>query len=96
MKKIIGTELVFLSLSLAPGLVMADCLDLSGFTSWALQDESTVIFYRRNQVLAVVTFSNCTVQPSSRIRLLKNYVWETDEIQVDDDRCSILSVNVSY
>ncbi len=94
--KIIFIAFVFLSLSLAPGFVRADCLDLSSFTSWALQDESTVIFYRGNQVLGVITFANCTVQPTSRIRLLKNYVCETDKIQVDDEACSILSVNSSY
>lgn len=96
MKKIVLIAFLLLCLSLAPGLTRADCLDLSGFTSWALQDESTVIFYRGNQVLAMVTFSNCTVQPSSRIRLLKNYVCEADEIQVDDDACSIISVKVGY
>ncbi len=96
MKKIMFIAFVFLGLFLAPGFVRADCLDLSSFTSWALQDESTVVFYRGNQVLASITFSNCTVQPTSRIRLLKNYVCEGDRIQVDNEACSILSVNATY
>ncbi len=96
MKKIVLTAFLFLCMSLAPGLTRADCLDLSGFTSWALQDDGTVIFYRGNQVLAAVTFSNCTVQPSSRIRLVQNYVCEADKIQVDDDTCSIISIKVTF
>ncbi|HSR13010.1 MAG TPA: hypothetical protein VLS90_16310 [Thermodesulfobacteriota bacterium] len=77
---------------LYPAAGRADCTDLSSFTAWVLQDDGSVIFYRGHRVLGNITLADCTVQPASYIALLKNYVCDTDHIQVDGTNCTIMTV----
>ena len=85
---------IFLLFSLTPKMVSADCLDLSVYTSWALQDPQTIIFYKGKSPLAIVKMLDCTIQPTSRVRLLQGYVCSSDQIEIDGQACSILTVQV--
>jgi hypothetical protein len=77
---------------LAPNLALSDCLDLGGFTSFYVQDESTILFYNQNTPIAKVVLQDCSVGPSSSIRLLKNYMCDSDSLMVDGKECSIMTL----
>ncbi len=94
-KILLALFVVFLSW-LSPGFLSADCVDLGYFTDWALQDSRTIILYRGRRPLAVVTLSDCKVNRSSRIRLVQSYVCDSDKIVVDDEICTIITVQGSY
>ena len=83
-------------LLLIPTLAFADCLDLGGFTSWIFEDTHTIVFYMETRPVARLEIPYCTVDPSSNIRLIKSYVCDTDDIMIDNEKCSIITVNVLY
>jgi hypothetical protein len=83
-----------LFLSLFPGLLLADCLDLADYTRWDLQDPHTIIFYRQNTPLAILKVPDCTIQTYSRVRLLQSFVCGGDKIEIDGQTCSILTVKI--
>jgi len=79
-------------LLLKPTLALSDCVDLKRSTGWYVQGAHTIIFYDGNRPLAAVDVWNCTVNPSSDIRLLQNYVCDADKIVVDGEKCNIMTV----
>ncbi len=82
-------------LFLSSGLLWADCLDLSEYTGWDLKDAHTITFYRGNRSLAVLQIPDCTIQTSSRVRLIQNFVCGGDKIEIDGQTCSIQDVQVA-
>ena len=82
-------------LFLSPGVLLADCLDLAEYTGWDLRDSHTITFYRGNRPLAVLQIPDCAIQPSSRVRLIQNFVCGGDKIEIDGQNCSILNVQVT-
>jgi hypothetical protein len=85
--------LIFGSLLLAPNLAVSDCMDLSGYTSFYVQNDGSILFYTQNTPIAKVVLQNCTVSPSSSIRLLKNYVCDSDSLVVDGQECAIMTLD---
>ena len=76
-----------------PNLVLADCADIGGFSSFSVEG-STVTLYSGGT--PYVKFDvQCDIQQTSRIQLLKGYVCDGDEILVDGSRCTILNVVTS-
>jgi len=75
-----------------PSLAVSDCKDFGRVTSWYVQDESTIIFYSRNQPVAKIVLQDCTVDSSSNIRFLKTYMCESDSLLIDGRECAILSL----
>lgn len=96
MKKISLVLLGLMVLSLIPGLSLADCLDLSSFTGWALQDSNRIIFYRDRRPLALIHIPDCSIRPDSSVRLLQSYVCDGDKIEIDGEACSIMTVKLPY
>jgi hypothetical protein len=94
MKKRIPILLSLPILFLLPALVSADCLDLGGYTSWVLEDTHTVVFYMGERPIARLQIEDCTISPSSTIRLIKSYVCDSDSIEIDGETCSIITVQV--
>jgi hypothetical protein len=92
MKKKIFILLSFSILLFSPNLVLSDCLDLGHFTSWNVQDNHTILFYRQNSPLAKVDLQGCTVTASSNIRLTKSYLCNGDVLIVDGRECSIMTI----
>ena len=84
---------LFLFLCL-PDLGLADCVDLGNFNRFYVQDDGSIIFYYNNIPLGTVELQDCTANSSSNIRLLKSFVCEGDEVLVDGDRCTLLSVTI--
>lgn len=85
---------LFLFLCL-PDLGLADCVDLRNFNRFYVQDDGSIIFYYNNVPLGTVELQACTANSSSNIRLLKSFVCQGDEILVDGDRCTLLSVTIN-
>jgi hypothetical protein len=96
MKKRIFILLSLLILFLLPALVPADCLDLGGYTGWVLEDTHTVVFYMGERPIARLQIEDCAISPSSTIRLIKSYVCDSDSIEIDGEKCSIITVQVLY
>jgi hypothetical protein len=96
MKMRILIPVIFLILLLFPPLVSADCLDLGEFTNWVLEDEHTVVFYRQMRPMARVEIPNCSIGPSSNIRLIKSYVCDSDEIMINNKKCHIMTLKALY
>jgi len=94
-KKIIVLFILGILLFL-PILVSADCLDLGDFTNWVLEDEHTVVFYREERPMARLEIPDCSIRPSSNIRLIKSYVCDSDDIIIDNEKCHIMTVKVLY
>jgi hypothetical protein len=85
----------FLSVSmllLTPSLALSDCVDLGQYTSVYVQDERTILFYNQNTPIAKVVLQDCSVSSSSSIRLLKNYVCDSDSLMVDEQECAIITL----
>ncbi len=77
---------------MAPDGVMADCMGISYFDSFVvLEGNTTVVLYDGPVVIAKIDL-DCVVRQTSRIRLLKNYVCDGDDILIDDARCRIMVV----
>jgi hypothetical protein len=96
MRKKIRILLTFAILLLLPNLAFADCLDLGGFTGWVVEDTHTIVFYMGTISIARLEIPNCTIHPSSGILLIKSYVCDSDDIMIDNEKCSILTVQVLY
>jgi hypothetical protein len=95
MKKILR-GLSFTVLLLYSTLVSADCLDLERFTSWVVEDTHTIVFYAGVKPIARLEIPNCEIQPTSKIRLIRSYVCDSDEIEIDGEACRMISVEVLY
>jgi len=79
-----------------PTIVSADCVDLGKFTSWVLESQHKIIFYVGVKPIARLEVQDCEIQPSSSIRLIQSYMCDSDEIIIDDHKCSIISVEILY
>ena len=78
-----------------PSLAVCDCTDFGRVTSWYVQDESTIIFYSRNKPVAKIVLQGCTVNSSSNIRFLKDYICDGDSLLIEGDECAIMSLTAA-
>jgi hypothetical protein len=92
MNKVILAIFTISCVILSPHLALSDCLDFGNYTSWYAQDDQTLVFYAQNVPIARVVLQDCTVNASSNIRLLKNYMCDSDSILIDGQECSIMQV----
>jgi hypothetical protein len=88
--------LLSLMLLLSPTLVLGDCADLSNYTDWVREDSHTIVFYEGNIPLARLNIPYCEVLPSSTVRLIKFYMCDSDDIIIDNNRCTLMTVKVLY
>ena len=91
-----ATKIIFLiglgMLLFSPVLVLADCVSLVSFTDWFAQDTHHVVFYRGSRPLASLNVPYCSINPSSTILLIKSYVCDSDNITIDGEECTIMTV----
>jgi hypothetical protein len=77
-----------------PTLVLADCADIAGFSSFSISGGNTVTLYSGSD--PYVKFdAECDIQPTSDLQLIRGYVCDGDEVLVDGSRCTILNVTSS-
>ncbi len=77
-----------------PHLGFADCTEIGNFDNFRVQDDGSIIFYTGNAALGKVQLQDCTAGPASDIRLPGLSVCDGDEIMVDGQKCTILSLTV--
>ncbi len=75
-----------------PVLAAADCINIGRFNNFSLQGSTTVTLYSGSSPVARFDIQNCSVQPSSRIELIKSDVCDGDEILIDGDRCIMMEL----
>ena len=90
-KFIIALSLALLLLS--AGLLRADCTDFSRSTSWSVEGQQKIIFYRGSTPFASVVLQDCLVYPNSNVQLTKQYMCGSDKIFVDGQECSLVSLD---
>ena len=92
MKKNILMGLCLGIVLVVPNVVLADCADLGGFTSFSVTG-NTVTLYLGNAPLAKFDVRcDVEVQPDSRLQLIKSLVCDGDEVLVDGSTCTVLDV----
>jgi len=94
MKRILFLMLVITLVLLSSNIVFSDCVDLKRSNSWYAQGGHTVIFYVGISPIAYVDM-RCPVKPSSTIRLMTNYICDSDSIVIDGEVCNIMTVRSS-
>ncbi len=93
MIKIIFIFLCFGFFMILPNLVLADCADIGGFSSFSVTG-NTVTLYSGNTPF-VKFDAQCDVEPTSKLQLIKGYVCDGDEVLVDGSKCTILGIDSS-
>jgi len=94
MKKNILMLLCLGILLVLPNLVLADCADLEGFTSFSVTAGNTVTLYSMNTPFVKFDVQG-SIDPTSKLQLVKGYVCDGDEVLVDGSKSTILNVNSS-
>ncbi len=91
MKRMILIFLCLLAASILPAAAFADCMLVEYFDNFMIQEDDTIILYNGSVALVKIDVE-CNVEPDSRIRLLKNYLCNGDNILIDGSTCMIVSV----
>ena len=91
MRKRFLIVLCLLFILILPVTVSADCMGVSFFDNFILRGSNTVVLYSGTAPLVKIDV-DCTVQPTSNIRLLRNYLCDGDDILIDDSTCKIITV----
>ncbi len=84
--------LSLLFLLFLPGAASADCISVGNFDNFVLVGDDTVILYDGGAAVVKIE-TNCTVYEKSKVRLLKNYICDGDDIRIDDKTCNMASVS---
>jgi hypothetical protein len=87
MRKRVVILMSFVILLLSPNLILAECLDLGGFTSFYMHGVHIITFYKDENTIGHANIRFCIVRDSSSIRLIQNYVCDGDYIMVDGEKC---------
>ncbi|HSR09910.1 MAG TPA: hypothetical protein VLS90_00590 [Thermodesulfobacteriota bacterium] len=88
--------IAFLSLAavlFSAGLLRADCMDFSRSTSWSIDADQKIIFFRGAVPFAAIVLQDCPVNPNSNVRITKPYMCDSDKVIVDGTECGIVSLN---
>ena len=91
MKKIL-LALCFAVFFLLPSLSSAECTDIGYFSSFTLEGFNRVILYAGSMPVVRFDVQNCSVQPSSKIQLIRTNVCDGDEIMIDGKRCVMMEI----
>jgi len=73
-----------------PNLVLADCADIGGFSSFSVTG-NTVTLYSMNKPYAKFDVQG-GISPTSNLQLIKGYVCDGDEVLVDGFKSTVLDV----
>ena len=86
---LIGFLLILLTF---PNLLLADCIPVPQFTNFLVEGGTVTLYYG---AVPIVKFDlDCSVEVTSRIRLLKDSVCDGDDIEIDGRKCSVLTAKL--
>lgn len=77
---------------LLPSLSSAECTNIGGFSNFLLEGNNTVILYAGSSPVLRFDVMDCSVQPTSKIQLIKSDVCDGDEIMIDGSRCTMMEI----
>jgi hypothetical protein len=77
-----------------PNLVLADCADIGGFSSFSVTSGNTVTLYSMNRPFVKFDVQG-GIDPTSKLQLIKGYMCDGDDVLVDGFKSTILNVNSS-
>ncbi len=77
---------------LLPSLSSAECTSIGGFNNFSLEGTNTVVLYAGSSPVLRFDVMDSSVQPSSRIQLIKSDVCDGDEIMIDGSRCTVMEI----
>lgn len=77
---------------LAPNPGLAECTNIGGFSNFSLEGTNSVILFAGSIPVARFDVLDCSVQPSSKIQLIKSDVCDGDEIMIDGSRCTMMEI----
>jgi len=92
MRKKILFMTFLVAIFLLPNLSSAECTNIGYFNSFFLEGPTTVILYAASKPVLRFDVLNCTVTPTSKIRVLKSDVCDGDEILIDDFYCTMMEI----
>jgi hypothetical protein len=92
MKKNLFLALFLGIVFLLPNLSSAECTSIGGFSNFSLEGTNTVVLYAGSSPVARFDILGCSVQPSSKIQLIKSDVCDGDEIIIDGSRCTMMEI----
>ncbi len=92
MKKNLFLALCLGIIFLFPSLSSAECTSIGGFNNFSLEGTNTVVLYAGSSPVLRFDVMDCSVQPSSRIQLIKSDVCDGDEIMIDGPRCTMMEI----
>ncbi len=93
MKRNFLTLVILFILLILPNLLWADCIPVPQFNNFRLEGDKTVTLYYFE--VPIVKFeADCSVTPTSEIRLLKDSVCDGDDIEIDGSKCSVISAKL--
>ena len=75
-----------------PNVSRAECTNIGGFSSFLLEGANTVIRLVGASPVARFDVLDCSVQPTSKIQLIKSNVCDGDEIMIDGSRCTMMEI----
>jgi len=91
MQRIMLILLCLLAASTLPTAASADCILVDDFDHFIIQEDDTIVLYNGSVPLVKIDVE-CNVQSESKIRLLKNYLCNGDNILIDGSTCMMVSV----
>ncbi len=77
---------------LLPSPSSAECTSIGGFSNFSLEGTNTVVLYAGSSPVLRFDVMDCSVQPSSKIQLIKSDVCDGDEIMIDGSRCTMMEI----
>ncbi len=91
-----GKKILFMiglvAIFLLPNLSSAECTSIGYFNGFLLEGPTTVILYAASNPVLRFDVLNCTVTPTSTIRVLKSDVCDGDEIMIDGFYCTMMEI----
>jgi len=77
---------------LLPSMSLAECTSIGAFSNFSLEGANTVVLYAGSSPVLRFDVLGCSVQPSSKIQLIKSNVCDGDEIMIDGSRCTMMEI----
>ncbi|HUL21186.1 MAG TPA: hypothetical protein VLZ10_07005 [Thermodesulfobacteriota bacterium] len=91
MKKNIAILVCLGILVVLPNLVLADCAAIGGFSSFSVSGGNTVTLYSGGTPYVKFDVQG-SIDPTSKLQLIKGYMCDGDEVLVDGSKTTILNV----
>jgi hypothetical protein len=77
---------------LLPALASAECGTIAMYDRFTLEGMNTITLYSGTMPVARFDVQNCSVQPTSSIELVQNYMCDGEKLKIDGNDCIIMEI----